>query len=212
VDSRVETLHLREDETALDEVLETASRFAWRIEYSLLIASGVLLTLFAIAFFYFSTDISNLKSWGYAGLFLINLIGAASILLPSPAGASVLGGGALLSPFLGIPAFIWVGVVAGTAEAIGECTGYAAGYGGRIIVEDKPSYKRIARWMESHGTITMFALSVTPNPLFDVAGLCAGAVRMPLGRFFGTVLVGKIIKDTWMAALASAGVTIFTNL
>jgi membrane protein YqaA with SNARE-associated domain len=58
----------------------------------------------------------------------------------------------------------------------------------------------------------MFALSVTPNPLFDVAGLCAGAVRMPLGRFFGTVLVGKIIKDTWMAALASAGVTIFTNL
>jgi hypothetical protein len=35
---------------------------------------------------------------------------------------------------------------------------------------------------------------------------------MPLGRFFGTVLAGKIIKDTWMAALASAGVTIFTNL
>jgi membrane protein YqaA with SNARE-associated domain len=124
----------------------------------------------------------------------------------------VLGGGALLSPFLGVPAFLWVGVVAGTAEAIGEITGYAAGYGGRIVVEDKPSYKRIARWMESHGTATMFALSVTPNPLFDVAGLAAGAVRMPIRRFFLTVLAGKIIKDTWMAALASAGVTIFTHM
>lgn len=212
VESQAELLHLRDDETALDEVLETASRFAWRIEYTLLVACGVLLTLFAIAFFYFSTDISNLRSWGYAGLFLINLIGAASILLPSPAGASVLGGGALLNPFLGVPAFVWVGLVAGVAEAIGECTGYAAGYGGRIIVEDKPSYKRIARWMEGHGTATMFALSVTPNPLFDVAGLAAGAVRMPVRRFFVTVLAGKIIKDTWMAALASAGVTFFASL
>lgn len=205
-------MRLRDDETALDEVLETTSRFFWRIEYTLLIVCGVLLTLFAIAFFYFSTDISNLKSWGYAGLFLINLIGAASILLPSPAGASVLGGGALLSPFLGVPAFIWVGLVAGTAEALGEFTGYAAGYGGRIIVEDRPSYKRIARWMENRGTITMFALSVTPNPLFDVAGLAAGAVRMPIKRFFFTVLAGKIIKDMWMAALASAGVTFFSSL
>lgn len=212
MDIGVDTIRLHDDETALDEVLEAAGRFAWRLEYTFLIASGVLLTLFAIAFFYFSTDISNLRSWGYAGLFLINLIGAASILLPSPAGASVLGGGALLSPFLGIPAFLWVGVVAGTAEAIGEITGYAAGYGGRIVVEDKPSYKRIARWMESHGTATMFALSVTPNPLFDVAGLAAGAVRMPIRRFFLTVLAGKIIKDTWMAALASAGVTIFTHM
>ena len=66
--------------------------------------------------------------------------------------------------------------------------------------------------MEKRGTITMFALSVTPNPLFDVAGLAAGAVRMPMKRFFFTVLAGKIIKDTWMAGLASAGVTFFSSL
>ena len=211
METQVDALGYGEGETPLDEVLQTASRFVWRIEYSLLIASAVLLTLFGVAFIYFSSDISHLKSWGYGGLFLINLIGAASILLPSPAGASVLGGGALLSPFLGVPAFIWVGIVAGTAEAIGECTGYAAGYGGRIMIEDKPSYKKISRWMDDRGTLTMFALSTIPNPVFDVAGLCAGAVRMPLRRFFLAVLAGKIIKDTWMAALAAAGVTLFTH-
>lgn len=207
-----DVIELREDETALDEVLETTRRFAWRLEYTLLLGVSLMLTLFAIAFFYFSTDVSNLKSWGYFGVFLINVIGAASILLPSPAAASVIGGGAFLDDFLGVPAFVWVGLVAGFGEAIGEFSGYAAGYGGRIMVEDKPSYKRIARWMERRGTITMFLMSTIPNPLFDVAGLAAGAVRMPMGNFFFSVLGGKIIKDTWIAGLAAAGVTFFAHL
>lgn len=206
-----DTIELRRDETALDEVLETTRRFTWRLEYTMLLGVSLMLTLFATAFFYFSTDISNLKSWGYFGVFLINVIGAASILLPSPAAASVLGGGALLDDFLGVPAFIWVGLVAGSGEAIGEFSGYAAGYGSRMMVEDKPSYKRIAKWMERRGTITMFLMSTIPNPLFDVAGLAAGAVRMPMRRFFFAVLAGKILKDTWMAALASAGVTVFAR-
>ncbi|HET9476051.1 MAG TPA: VTT domain-containing protein, partial [Dehalococcoidia bacterium] len=181
------------------EALERGGRFAWRLEYTLLIGVALMLTFFALAFFYFSSDISNLKSYGYVGLFLVNVIGAASILLPSPAAASVLGGGALLDDFLGVPAFVWVGLIAGLGEAVGEFSGYAAGYGGRIMVENRPEYRRIHRWMDSHGTITMFLMSTIPNPLFDVAGLAAGAVQMPMKRFFAAVLAGKVIKDTWMA-------------
>ena len=199
-------------ENAPSEALEQAGRFVWRLEYTVLIGVGLLLTFFAIAFFYFSTDISNLKSYGYVGLFLVNLIGAASILLPSPAGASVVGAGALLQDFLGVPAFLWVGLVAGMAEAIGEFTGYAAGYGGRLMVEGRPQYERIHRWMDRHGTITMFLMSTVPNPLFDIAGLAAGAVRMPMPRFFASVLAGKIIKDTWMAAVGAGGVAVFAHL
>jgi membrane protein YqaA with SNARE-associated domain len=170
-----------------------------------------MLTAFALSFFYFSTDISNLKSYGYVGLFLVNLIGAASILLPSPAAASVFGGGALLQNLFGIPAFVWVGMIAGLGEAIGEFSGYAAGYGGRLVVEKRPVYERIHRWMDAHGTITMFLMSTVPNPLFDVAGLAAGAVQMPMRRFFLAVLAGKVIKDTWMGAVGAGGVAIFTH-
>lgn len=186
--------------------------FAWRLEYTLLIGVALLLTLFALAFFYFSSDISNLKSYGYVGLFLINVIGAASILLPSPAAASVFGGGALLSDFMGVPAFIWVGAIAGLGEAVGEFSGYAAGYGGRIVVENRAEYKRIHRWMDSHGTITMFLMSTVPNPLFDIVGLAAGAVQMPMKRFFAAVLAGKVIKDTWMAAAGAGGVAVLSHL
>ena len=194
------------------EPMERANGFAWRLEYTVLIGVALLLTAFALAFFYFSSDISNLKSYGYVGLFLINVIGAASILLPSPAAASVFGGGALLQDFLGVPAFIWVGMIAGLGEAVGEFSGYAAGYGGRIMVEKRAEYKRIHRWMDSHGTITMFLMSTVPNPLFDIAGLAAGAVQMPMKRFFVAVLAGKVIKDTWMAAVGAGGVAIFTYL
>jgi membrane protein DedA with SNARE-associated domain len=205
-------MRLLEQERIADEAVETTGRFTWRLEYTLLVCVGLLLTFFAIAFFYFSTDISNLKSYGYFGIFLINVIGAASILLPSPAAASVLGGGALLEDFLGIPAWFWVGIVAGLGEAIGEFSGYAAGYGGRPIVEDKPSYQRIARWMERRGAQTMFLMSTIPNPFFDVAGLAAGAVRMPMKSFFFSVLAGKTLKNMWLAGAASATVTILSGV
>ncbi len=194
------------------EVLERAGRFAWRLEYTVLIGVALLLTFFALAFFYFSSDISNLRSYGYVGLFLVNVIGAASILLPSPAAASVFGAGALLGDLLGVPAFVWVGLIAGLGEAVGEFSGYAAGYGGRVVVEKRPEYERIHRWMDAHGTITMFLMSTVPNPLFDVAGLAAGAVRMPMRSFFLAVLAGKVIKDTWMAAAGAGGVAIFSHL
>lgn len=198
-------------EVAATEPQESTQRFQWRVEYTVLIGVALMLTLFAIAFFYFSTDISNLKSYGYFGIFLINMIGAASILLPSPAAASVVGGAAFLEPFLGIPAWFWVGLVAGLGEAIGEFSGYAAGYGGRIVVEDKPSYLRIKDWMEKKGPMTLFFLSCIPNPFFDVAGLAAGAVQMPMRTFFFAVLPGKIIKNWWLAGLAAIAVSIITS-
>ena len=199
---------LREDERAGAE----RRGFGWRLEYILLLGVALLMTAFAVTFFYFGADINNLRTYGYAGLFVVNLIGAASILLPSPAAASVFGGGAFLSGFLGLPAFLWVGLVAGLGEAIGEFSGYAAGYGGRIIVENRPEYRRIHGWMQRHGVITMFLMAIIPNPLFDLAGIAAGAVQMPVGRFFCAVLGGKVIKDIWMAGVGGLGVAIFTHL
>ncbi len=185
---------------------------AWRLEYGLLIFVVALMTVFAFAFFYFQVEVSRLKDYGYVGVFIISFIGAASMILPTPALASVVGGGAILNSYLGIPTFVWVGIVAGLGEALGEFTGYAAGYGGRIVIQQRPEYKRVQGWMERHGVITMFVMSVIPNPLFDVAGAVAGVVRMPLGRFFLAVLAGKIIKDMYMAAVGDFGIGILGEL
>jgi len=185
---------------------------SWRIEYTILILVALFMSLSAIAFFYFSPDLDSLASYGYIGLFVVNVISAATIFLPSPAAASVVGAGGLFDDLLGIPAFLWVGLVAGTGEAIGEFSGYAAGYGGRIAVEDRPSYHRIKRWMTKRGTITMFLMSTFPNPFFDIAGLAAGAVQMPIRRFFAATWAGKVLKNTWLAALGGLGFALATDL
>jgi membrane protein DedA with SNARE-associated domain len=55
-------------------------------------------------------------------------------------------------------------------------------------------------------------MSTVPNPAFDIVGLAAGAVQMPMRSFFLSVFAGKVIKDMWLAGLASAGVTVFSHL
>jgi membrane protein DedA with SNARE-associated domain len=53
--------------------------------------------------------------------------------------------------------------------------------------------------MERRGMWTMFILSAIPNPLVDIAGVAAGAVRMPLSHFYASVLPGKVLKNLYLA-------------
>ncbi len=195
--------------TAAQEALEAealfeASRPAQtramrRLEYSLLALVAVLTSTLAFAFFFFDIDLAQLNTYGYFGLFVIALISAASIVLPMPGAAAIASAGAFLDPLIGIPTPILVGLVAGPAEAIGELTGYAAGYGGSVLFRERPFYPRVKAWMQRRGILTMFLLSTVPNPLVDVAGVAAGAVRMKLRHFFVGVLFGKIVKNIYLA-------------
>jgi membrane protein YqaA with SNARE-associated domain len=176
---------------------------AWygvRLEYALLAAVILLVTSAAFFFFFFDVDLAQLETYGYAGLFVISLVSAASIVLPMPGAAAIAGAGALLDPVFGIPVPIMVGLVAGVAETLGELTGYAAGYGGSPLFQDRPAYPRVRRWMERRGTLTMFLLSCFPNPFVDVAGVVAGAVKMRLSNFFLGVFPGKFVKNVYLAA------------
>ena len=137
--------------------------------------------------------------WGYLGLFLVEIIGSATIIFPAPAFAInfILGGTPGFNPWL-------VGIVAGAGSALGEITGYGVGRGGREVIEKKYRHllDRTRKWMESHGDfliITVFAATPLPH---DVVGIIAGAVNYPLKKFMLATLVGKIIAGI---ALAWAG-------
>ncbi|TMB67859.1 MAG: VTT domain-containing protein [Chloroflexi bacterium] len=191
IGERIGTMIVLEEERPA--VISEPTGFVWRVEYTILL--GVMALLIRAC-----RTVPDQRH--RRGLYLP----------PSPAGATVVGGGALLGDFLGVPAFVCVGLVAGLGEAIGELSGYAAGYGGRFIIQEKPAYARIHDWMEKRGVITMFLMSTVPNPLFDVAGLAAGAVRMSMRSFFGSVLGGKVIMHTWLAAAGGFGVGLFTKI
>ena len=136
----------------------------------------------------FLFDEKNLISLGYLGVFIFTFLGAATIFLPSASSLVVIGAGAWLNPFI-------VGLVAGTGSTLGELTGYAIGYqGGEFLERRSRLFQRAKDWMERRGNITLFLLSVIPNPVFDTAGLAAGAIKFPLKRFFAIVWAGKTIQ------------------
>jgi membrane protein YqaA with SNARE-associated domain len=152
----------------------------------------------AIVFFSSKVDIQQLRTYGLLGVFLASLISNATIALPVPGLAVTIGTAAAL------PDEWWlVALVAGVGEAMGEITGYLAGFGGRAVIENRQMYTRLRYWMQNHGMLTLFVLSAIPNPLVDLAGMTAGASKYGFHKFLLACWMGKTVKTmlfAWAAA------------
>ena len=138
--------------------------------------------------------LAQFEAYGYLGIFVISIVGNATVLLPVPSLLVVFAGGTAFSPLL-------TGLVAGLGEPLGELTGYLAGYGGRAVIENREHYERMRRWMQRRGFVTILVLSAIPNPLFDLAGITAGALHMPVWEFLIACWLGKTLKALVIAWL-----------
>jgi membrane protein YqaA with SNARE-associated domain len=156
-----------------------------------------LMTVIAItvAGYLLRDEIENLEVLGYPGIFFISLISNATVVLPAPGFIVTIIAGSIFNPIL-------VALAAAAGAALGELTGYLAGYSGRGVFERAPSYDRLEELMKEYGGWTVLVLAATPNPLFDIAGAAAGALRMPVLSFLLWAFAGKLIK---MLVLAYAG-------
>ena len=147
----------------------------------------------------FRDHIQELQRYGYLAVFLTGLVSNATLILPVPglAVSSVMG--SVLNPWL-------VGLVGGVGQALGELTGYMAGYGGQTFVDENPIYDRLTVWMRRHGALTIFVLALIPNPVFDLGGIAAGALRFPLWKFLASSTCGKVLKNIIFAMAGYYGV------
>ncbi|GAB4503279.1 MAG: VTT domain-containing protein [Anaerolineales bacterium] len=134
-------------------------------------------------------------AFGYPGIFLLALMANATVLLPAPGVALVYAMGGVFNP-------LGVTLAAGTGGAVGELSGYLAGYSGQMIVEKMETYERIRPWVKKYGPWAILVLAAIPNPFFDAAGIAAGVMKMPLGRFLLACWGGQLIK---MGMFAFAG-------
>ncbi|MSQ62168.1 MAG: DedA family protein [Dehalococcoidia bacterium] len=183
----------------LPEFVERIYVFGVRAETLALVSVGTMIVGFAVAVYVFGFGPAEMRKLGYVGLFMAAFVGSAAVVLPFPSLAAAAAGGALLAPVFGIPAPVMVGLVAGVAEGIGELSGYAIGFGGSPMVKNRRLYRMFFGWMRRYGAPAMFLMAVIPNPVFDIAGMAAGAARVPVLKFFIAVLIGKIIKSMYVA-------------
>jgi len=159
-----------------------------------------LIAVIAISVFVFSIrdQARQLAIYGYPGVFLLSILSNATIILPAPGIIFVFTMGAVFNP-------IGVAIAAGSGAALGELSGYLAGFSGQGMVEKVDLYHRIYNWMQDHHNLSylfIFAMALIPNPLFDLAGMSAGAMKMPVSRFLFFCWLGKIAK---MFLIAYAG-------
>jgi uncharacterized membrane protein YdjX (TVP38/TMEM64 family) len=174
--------------------LATAWRF-WQ-KYRIHIGALIFSVAITVMILGFRQQIADLGGLGYLGIFLMAVLGNATLVLPVPSLAVVFAGGGVLNP-------LYVGLVSGLGEPLGELTGYLAGYGGSAIVMETKHYARLEEWMTHRGFITLLILSAIPNPLFDLAGMAAGALRYPVPKFLLACWLGKTIKAIAIAYLGS---------
>ena len=156
-----------------------------------------------LAAVYFRDRLQELKQYGYVAVFLVGLVSNATLILPVPGLAVSSMMGSVFNPWV-------VGLVGGLGQALGELTGYMAGYSGQTLVDGNPTYNRLTRWMQRYGALTIFVLALVPNPIFDLGGLAAGTLRFPLPKFLVSCAAGKVIKNTLFALAGFYGIeTIF---
>ena len=151
----------------------------------LLIALAIIITV-GWLYFKYPDFFENLKTYGYLGAFVISIILNATVIIPVSNMAIISSlGGVLPLPYV-------VGLAGGIGAAIGEMTGYIAGRSGRGLLSKSNLYNRVEGWVKKRGWIAVFLLSIFPV-VFDIVGIIAGALRMPIWRFFLAVWLGRTI-------------------
>ena len=158
-----------------------------------------------LAVVFLSDRISQFADYGLLGVFVVSLLGNATVILPAPSLAIVFAMGGTLPP-------LHVGLVAGVGEALGELTGYVAGYAGSAVIVHRKRYELIQGYMQEYGLVTIFVLSVIPNPFFDLAGIAAGTMRIPVWQFLAACWAGKTVKTIAIAFAGAGSITFLSRM
>jgi membrane protein YqaA with SNARE-associated domain len=145
-----------------------------------------------VSIFVFRDRVANLAGYGYLGAFLISLLSSATIILPVPGIAVIFALGATYDPYL-------VGLAAGVGSALGELSGYMAGYSGQGVFKKSKTYLRMERWMRRRGSMVILVLAFVPNPIFDLAGAAAGILKYPIWKFLLFCFLGKTPRSILVA-------------
>ena len=126
----------------------------------------------------------------YLTVFMTTLVCNLTVIAPIPIATAIMIAAATRWNPIAVSFFASVG------GALGELSGYYAGYLGKriAIAEEATLYRRISGWMQRYGLWAIVFLAFQPVLPFDIGGLLAGASRMPPDRFLLAVWVGKFPK------------------
>lgn len=162
------------------------------LRYSLILLSFAISALIILS----RNELARLQGYGYLGIFLISVLGNATVIVPAPVIVTAFIGGGIYNPLV-------VGLLSGIGASFGELTGYMMGFGGQTAIKNNKHYKKVEGWMKKNGFLTIFLLALIPNPAFDLAGIISGISNYPMKKFFSATVLGKVTRYIVIAFLGS---------
>jgi len=181
---------------------ETPTPTDWRMN-ALRIAALLAITLGSCWLAVNPEWVRSFGRWGYLSVFAISLLSSATVLIPAPGLAVVFAMGSALDP-------LTLGIVAGIGSGLGELSGYIAGASGRGLILRNKGFHSHLHWFTTRYTYpALFVLAILPLPVFDIAGVIAGALKMRVSHFLAVVISGKIIKHVLVAMVGAGSWSIF---
>ena len=148
-----------------------------------------LAVLFMLPYLFLRDQLKAYSGLGYLSLAVSCAISNMSVLLPSSSTVYVLLAATLLNPFACV-------LAGGLGTAVGEQASYlcgrvygsGAGKSGKKAIE---SQSKVAGWVQRNAFFTVFMFAFVPLPVFDAAGICAGAAKMHWGKYALAAFLGR---------------------
>ncbi len=149
---------------------------------------------------HFSVSMRQYAWLAYLLVFIVSVISTSTIVFPAPGMAVTMAIASIWNPII-------VALVASIGAALGELTAYYAGYLGKkiIIDEQRRGYRLASRWMKRYGMWAVLFFALIPVLIFDLVGIIAGALKLPVLRFFLATWAGRIPRS-FVEAYIGAGV------
>ena len=159
-----------------------------------------LASMMMIPYLFFREELRQYSTLGYAGLAVSCVISNLTVFLPTSSTVYVLLAASVLDPALSV-------LSGGVGTAVGEMGSY---FSGRLYVggvqSQKESFSRwrgkVNYWMQRHGFSTVFLFALVPLPVFDVAGVMAGVMKMKIWKYILASFLGKTLKFSIVVFLA----------
>ena len=185
-----------------------------------LLAAIIIISVGGSIFLIFNWEyVEQLENRGLLGLFIISLFAGSPIPIPTPSMILTFTLGSLLNPAL-------VGLVSGLGNGIGNAFIYWSGHGGHAFFksfttpsqEGEPKswlgrlFKMIPNLLnraQGRVLLTVFLLSIYPNPVLTPMIVGMGASRFDFKRFFAVICAGKTVQSMVLSYLGYFGLRSF---
>lgn len=164
-----------------------SSTFASRQFKRIIFVAG---SLFLVATIVISADPEPFLAFGYVGVFVFNLIGPGTLLVP------------ILARHMNV---VLLAVASASGMVLNDSVSWVVGRSGDVVVPRSKKVENLERQLRRYGPVALFFWSLAPVP-YDVIGLVTGYLGFPYRRVILPMFLGKFLR---FLILGSSSIAVF---